>query len=90
MKKFAKQVASIQTESFNNLQQFTLTKTRLEKANEELMKVADEIDKTLEAERKAYEAKVESLKNVKEHALVQLADNEGAIQGIIRLLNGGA
>nr|BDD45037.1 hypothetical protein 25 [Bacillaceae bacterium] len=89
MKKFEKRIAILQTQSNDHLHQFTLTKVRLEAANEELAKVAEQIDETLEQEKAAYEAKVAALKAAKEQAITQLADNEGAIKGINRLLNGG-
>lgn len=89
MKKFEKKIANLQTQSNDQLAQFTLTKVRLEAANEELTKVTEQIEETLAQEKAAYEAKVATLKAAKEQAITQLADNEGAINGINRLLNGG-
>ncbi|WP_163530958.1 hypothetical protein [Halobacillus ihumii] len=73
-----KQLNKVTQESQQHLNQFRKTKELLEGANQQLTSTIEDID-----------AEIEVLKQHKAGAMSQLADNEGAIKGINRLLDGG-
>ncbi|GEK57163.1 hypothetical protein CHL76_02390 [Marinococcus halophilus] len=77
-KNIQKQVDQLRQQSNQQLSQFKQAKETLKTNNASLHETVNDID-----------GKISELKREKDRALLTISDNEGAIKGIDRLLNGG-